>query len=804
MVWRAGLSRRAIFAAACSLVVTAVVLVVALTAAASARGASRELSQRLVPSAVAAGTLLKEYNARSSELRDYVTSGVAAELKLYNQAGGGVPATEAHLASLIRGYPKMPTQLTAAEAAERAWLRQVAAPQLAAAARGDFATARALQANIPATRPYSLAIRDRMTDLQDQITFQQQVVTARLVSAQTVMFWALVAMCVLVAIIAAGGVVVVRRWLLRPFAALRVATENVAAGQYDDPIPIEGPAEFSDLARSTEHMRTQLVTALAERERAEHGFRQLFESAPDATLAVDPDGIIVIANAQAESLFGYPPGELTGNQVDTLVPEHVRGTHAAHRSRYFTDPESRPMGAGLQLSAVRRDGSTFPVEISLSGLPTDSGMVVTAAIRDISERLAIQQERERLQAEAEKQRNLQRLQQSQKLESLGQLVGGVAHDFNNLLNIITGYTDLSTQQIREMAGEDPRLEPVLSDISQVKDAAGQAIRVTRQLLTFARHDVIKPEVINLNNAVSGAGQMLQRSIGEHIDLEVITTPDLWPIKADPGQLEQVLVNLAVNARDAMPRGGKLRIDTANIDVDAAYAAGRPGLRPGPFVRLRVSDTGTGMDQATIERVFEPFFTTKAKGHGTGLGLATVYGIITQAGGTVQIYSEPGLGTTINVLFPATQEAPKPRDAATSVTTTGQGQGECILLVEDEQSLRVLAHRILTRHGYAVHQADSGPDAVQYAADRSHHLDLLLTDVVMPDMLGTEVAHSVKQHRPGLPVVFMSGYAQPILDTHGATGPEMNILEKPFTETSLLARVQQALQPHSESSAAGEP
>jgi hypothetical protein len=328
----------------------------------------------------------------------------------------------------------------------------------------------------------------------------------------------------------------------------------------------------------------------------------------------------------------------------------------------------------------------------------------------------------------------------------------------------------------------------------VRDAANQAIRVTRQLLTFARHDVIKPEILNLNEAVQGAAQLLHRSIGEHIDLEVITSPDLWPIKADPGQLEQVLVNLAVNARDAMPRGGRLRVDTANIDVDSTYASARPGLRPGAYVRLRVSDTGTGMDQATIDRVFEPFFTTKAKGHGTGLGLATVYGIITQAGGTIQIYSEPGLGTTISALFPATQEAPKPRLAATAAPSAQQGRGETILLVEDEQSLRVLANRILTRHGYHVHQAMSGPDAVEHAADLAHTIDLLLTDVVMPDMLGTEVAENVHRHRPGVPVVFMSGYAQPILDSHGATDPQMNILEKPFTESTLLARVFQALQP----------
>jgi hypothetical protein len=588
-------------------------------------------------------------------------------------------------------------------------------------------------------------------------------------------------------------VTVVRRWLLRPFTALRRAAENVASGDYANPIPADGPEEFADLARSTEHMRTRLVDALAERERAEQSFRRLFEAAPDATLAISTEETIVIANAQAETLFGYDRGALTDRRVETLVPAAAMTIQAAHRAGYFADPHPRAMGADLQLSAVRRDGSQFPAEMSLSGLSADGQPLIIATLRDITERLTLQAEQERLRAEAERQRTQQRLQQAQKLESLGQLVGGVAHDFNNLLNIITGYTDLSTEQVKELLAEHEQLQPVLSDIGQVRDAADQAIRVTRQLLTFARHDVVQPEVLDLNDAVEGAGQLLHRTIGEHINLELTTEPELWAIKADRGQLEQVLVNLAVNARDAMPRGGKLTIDTHNLTADAAYAAARPGLGPGRYVRLRVSDTGTGMDQATIERVFEPFFTTKSKGHGTGLGLATVYGIITQAGGTIQIYSEPGFGTTITALFPATTDTAAPRPAVPPPSPgEQQGNGETILLLEDEESLRGLANRILTGHGYGVVQAATGSHAVQHAANPANTVDLLLTDIVMPGMLGTDVAERVHHHRPGLPVVYMSGYAQPILDTHGATGPDMDILEKPFTETTLLARIHRAL------------
>ncbi len=535
------------------------------------------------------------------------------------------------------------------------------------------------------------------------------------------------------------------------------------------------------------------VAAVRRWEHAEQGFRRLFESAPDATLAVSPDGIIVMANTQAGLMFGYPPGQLAGRPVEALVPAAARASHAAHRASYSADPHARPMGAGLQLSAVRRDGTEFPVEISLNGLPAGQSPLVIATARDISERLDLEAEREQLRAEAERERNQRRIQQAQKLESLGQLVGGIAHDFNNLLNIITGYTEFAAEEIVALAATDHRLRSVAADIGQVGDAAQQATRLTRQLLTFARHDVIKPEVLNLNDAVHGVQQLLQRTIGEHIDLAIVPGSDLWPVRADRGQFEQILVNLAINARDAMPGGGKLTIDTGNADVDEVYATTRPGLEPGRYVRLRVSDTGIGMDSDTLARVFEPFFTTKPKGHGTGLGLATVYGIITQSGGTIQIYSEPGLGTTISALLPATIDAGGCETAGTPPAAMDlKGHGETILLVEDEESLRDLAHRILTQNGYQVRQATSAPHAVYLASNPAMLIDLLLTDIVMPDMLGTQVAEQIRDQRPDLPVLFMSGYAQPILHTHGAARTDMDILEKPFTKAALLTRVHRAL------------
>jgi signal transduction histidine kinase/ActR/RegA family two-component response regulator len=383
-----------------------------------------------------------------------------------------------------------------------------------------------------------------------------------------------------------------------------------------------------------------------------------------------------------------------------------------------------------------------------------------------------------------------RLRQAERMESLGQLVGGVAHDFNNLLNVIGCYSDLIAEEIAGLAGQDARLGSVLEDVEQVRDAGQRAARLTRQLLIFARNDVVHPEVLSLNDIIAGLEQLLRRTLGEHINLTVIPADDLWPVKADAGQLEQVLVNLAVNARDAMPDGGKLTIDTANITVDEAYADGRPGLEPGRYARLRVSDTGVGMPPEVIARVFEPFFTTKSAGKGTGLGLATFYGIITGAGGYPQIYSEPGFGTTITGLLPATSE--EATRSAAPPAAAPRGRGETILLVEDEAGLKDLASRLLTKNGYHVRAASAAAEAPGIAGDTGQPIDLLLTDVVMPELLGNEVARLVRAIRPALPVLYMSGYSQPVLDTHGAFANQIDLLEKPFTEATLLTRVRRAI------------
>jgi PAS domain S-box-containing protein len=532
---------------------------------------------------------------------------------------------------------------------------------------------------------------------------------------------------------------------------------------------------------------------LSEPERAECKFRGLLEAAPDAILGVEPSGRIALVNAQAERLFGYQRDELIGQLVDILVPHAVRDAHAGHRIRYVADPTPRPMGAGMHLSARRKDGSEFPAEISLSSLRTEDGTLVSAAIRDITDRIVARSERERLRAQAERERLEARLHQSQRLESLGQLAGGVAHDFNNLLGVILNYASFVEEEITAAAGEPgcaPRWQATRKDVEQIRRAAERATELTHQLLAFGRREVVRPQVISLNDVIVDVQDLLRRTLGEHVELETDLQPELWSVLADPGQIEQVLVNLAVNARDAMPAGGRLTIDTSSMLVDPEYARQRPGIKAGPHVRLRVSDTGTGMPHEVIERAFEPFFTTKPKGEGAGLGLATVYGIITQADGHVHIYSEPGLGTTITALLPATDEQPpEPEQRPAYCKVPG---GETVLVVEDEDAMREVTRRILTRNGYQVLTAASGAEAMALAETSQADIDLLISDVIMPRMLGKEVVERLRAIRPDLRVLFMSGYAHPILASQGTLDPGVTLIEKPFSETTLLEKVREVL------------
>jgi hypothetical protein len=470
----------------------------------------------------------------------------------------------------------------------------------------------------------------------------------------------------------------------------------------------------------------------------------------------------------------------------------VRDVHPARRIQYFTQPAQRPMGAGMQLAARRKDGSEFPVEISLSALDTEDGVVVLSAIRDVTDRLEMQATRERLKNQAERERLEARLQQSQRLESLGQLAGGVAHDFNNLLAVMLNYTAFVAEQVAEAAVDDPsgRWAEAARDIAQIQRAGARATELTHQLLAFGRREVVRPQVLDLNLVVTEVEQLLQRTLGEHVQLHTVLAVEPWPVLADPGQLEQILVNLAVNARDAMPEGGTLVIETANRILDSDAAATYPGLNAGRHVALIIGDTGTGIPPDIAGRVFEPFFTTKPKGQGTGLGLATVYGIVTQAGGSIAVTSTPGAGTAFTILLPATDQQPAPVEQATPRRPSGGG--ETILVVEDEAALREVTSRILTRNGYRVLTASSGPEALKAAESTTEQIHLLLTDVIMPHMLGTELAAKMQELRPAARVLYMSGYAQPILASQGTLAPGLTLVEKPFSEADLLEQVRQVL------------
>jgi nitrogen-specific signal transduction histidine kinase/CheY-like chemotaxis protein len=385
--------------------------------------------------------------------------------------------------------------------------------------------------------------------------------------------------------------------------------------------------------------------------------------------------------------------------------------------------------------------------------------------------------------------------QAQRLESLGQLAGGVAHDFNNLLAVILNYVSFVSEDVAAAAGPDAarHLESASADLGEIKKAAERAAGLTHQLLVFARRDVIRPKVLDLDAVIAAVEELLRRTLGEHVELVTSLAGGLWPVLADPGQLEQVLVNLAVNARDAMPAGGTLTIDTGNIIVDADTIAGGSRARKGRNVRLRVSDTGAGMLADVAQHVFEPFFTTKPDGGGTGLGLATVYGILTQADGDIRIYSEPGHGTTFIITLPATAEAAAP--IAEPMPYQRAPKGETVLVVEDEEALREVTRRIFSRNGYQVITAANGPEALGIATGHPGEIHLLVTDVVMPHMLGKEVAEKMRLIKPEIEVIFMSGYARPVLASQGRLDPGVALVGKPFSEADLLAIAGQVLNGH---------
>jgi PAS domain S-box-containing protein len=501
----------------------------------------------------------------------------------------------------------------------------------------------------------------------------------------------------------------------------------------------------------------------------------LFENAAQGILWVDATGRILAFNATAEQLFGYRREEIVGKKLEVLMPEKVAPVHERHRHHYFESPRSRPMGLGLDLVARRQDGTEFPVEISLSHVPTAEGTIAVAFVNDVSERR---------RSESEKQRLERTLEHATKMEAVGRLAGGIAHDFNNLLTALSGFAEVVLDEL-------PQDHPLYEGAKETLKTCQRSGSLVRRLLAVSRRQMLQPEVLDLNPKIAEIEKMLRSVLGEDIDLVVKLQPGLGFVRADQSQIEQVVLNLVVNARDAMPTGGRLVIETATLDVGEDYEDQHLGLKPGPYVLISVSDTGSGMDRETLKHIFEPFFTTKETGKGTGLGLATVYGIVSQSEGRIWAYSEPGKGSTFRIYLPRITRSGEP-EAPKAASESSKVGSETILVVEDENAVRLVAVGSLRKAGYRVLEASNGEEALRVASAHEGAIDLVLTDVLMPGIHGPALVRRLKESRPDVRALYMSGHADDALLHHGILEGGLSFLEKPFTRNELAKKVRELL------------
>lgn len=584
-------------------------------------------------------------------------------------------------------------------------------------------------------------------------------------SSANSLFWdqIIIVLCALAVFMLAT--VVISRKIASPLRRLSVA---VASGLGSaDPVEVKGPVELVRLAAEFNTMAATVSRELQARQDAEvraqelaGTYRDLFDRNPQPMWVFDLDSLRFLdVNEAAVAHYGYNHDEfMTMTIGDIRPPEDLPDVVAAYRA----SPGLQRVGPWRH---QKRDGTLIEVLSTSMTVPFERRNARLVVIEDITERQAFQD----------------RMNQAERLESLGQLAGGVAHDFNNLLGAIMNYAAI-------VAEETVNQPAVHADAEQIQAAAERGARLTRQLLTFARREPIRREVLDLNRVIADIHELLARSLGEHIHLVVEANASAAAVEADRGQLEQVLVNLAVNARDAMPDGGTLTVETATVDIEDDYVRIHPNARVGPHVQLSVSDTGVGMSRDVVARIFEPFYTTKPVGEGTGLGLATVYGVVTESGGSVSVYSEPDLGTTFRVLLPRASEPALAAETPPTVSTPGHG--ETILIVDDEPAVMDSTARILRRNGYTVFQAASGGEALEIAS--SHDLGLLLTDSIMPSMSGQELANQVRHLRPQLPVLFMSGYSQGVIAPESLIEEHESLIQKPFTPQALLERVREVM------------
>ena len=500
---------------------------------------------------------------------------------------------------------------------------------------------------------------------------------------------------------------------------------------------------------------------------SETKYRTAFDTSPDAININRPDGRYVDINDGFTRLTGYTREDVVGKSSREIgiwtIPEDRETLIRGLKENGYVE--------NLESAFRCKDGSLKTALMSARFIDMDDGPHILSITRDITSRLQLENQ----------------LRQSQKMETIGKLAGGVAHDFNNLLMVILGYVELV---LRDLDGAHPHHEP----LEQVQQAACRATDITRQLLVFSRKQILQPVVLNLNDSVKHLQKMVGRLIGEDIEVLTSLAEDLDHAQADPGQVEQVLMNLVVNARDAMPRGGMLTIETANVELDEGYARNHVGVAPGRYAMLAVTDTGCGMEKEIMDRIFDPFFTTKEFGKGTGLGLSTVYGIVNQSGGHIECDSKPGQGTTFRIYLPRAEAGPV-REAEQAPEPVRPGGGEHILVAEDETSVRELIRQMLELLGYRVTLAANGNDALAFVTERGLDPDLVVTDVVMPGMSGKELIERLRILRPGQKFLYMSGYTDNVIGDHGVLDPDTPFLQKPFTGIrDFAARIEEALRP----------
>jgi PAS domain S-box-containing protein len=542
----------------------------------------------------------------------------------------------------------------------------------------------------------------------------------------------------------------------------RIEEQDVALRAARDDLEERVRARVIDLQHEIQG-REQAQAALRT---SEEKYRSIVETTRDWILAVDRHGRPLYSNPAVERILGYAPQELMGRDVLQLI-------HPDDRDRVLeTFRHSVLEGTGWARLAARvrhRDGTYRDLECASTPILDSDGRVVgiQGSGHDTTERRLLEEQ----------------LRQAQKMEAVGRLAGGIAHDFNNLLGVILGYSDLLLRKDSD--------SPAAAKVEQIRKAGERAAGLTRQLLAFSRKQLLDLRVVDLNAILADTASILRRLIGEDVALEIHPAPELGRVRADLSQMEQVLMNLAVNARDAMPMGGRLTLRTANVDLDAAAVSALPGIAAGRYVTLTVSDTGVGMTGDVMSHLFEPFFTTKEPGKGTGLGLATVYGIVKQSGGCIYADSSEGVGTSFVIYLPQVPAAPEASLAGRPPAEPAAGS-ETVLLVEDEASLRTLTSEILQASGYQVLEASSGPVALALAHAAELPVDVLLTDVVMPGMSGPELAERLRTIRPGIPVLYMSGYTDDALGRHGVLAPGILLLQKPFTAAKLTGRLREAL------------